>query len=144
MSVLDELTQVLAQRKSEDPNTSYVASLHAKGLNKILEKIGEESTEVILAAKDAGSRVGTEQLKGGVQLLGLKQCGCGCQHLIFMFWYNGVLSTALLVEAPQATAKLHGLTVVLQPAFNGLGWNTPDVALQFQRPDRAGPSAPAG
>ena len=43
MSVLDELTQVLAQRKSEDPNTSYVASLHAKGLNKILEKIGEES-----------------------------------------------------------------------------------------------------
>jgi phosphoribosyl-ATP pyrophosphohydrolase len=47
MSVLDELTQVLAQRKSEDPNTSYVASLHAKGLNKILEKVGEESTEVI-------------------------------------------------------------------------------------------------
>jgi len=30
-----------------------VASLHAKGLNKILEKIGEETTEVILAAKDA-------------------------------------------------------------------------------------------
>ena len=42
MSVIDELTQVLAQRKSEDPNTSYVASLHAKGLNKILEKVGEE------------------------------------------------------------------------------------------------------
>ena len=38
MSVIDELTQVLAQRKCEDPNTSYVASLHAKGLNKILEK----------------------------------------------------------------------------------------------------------
>ena len=49
-----------------------------------------------------------------------------------MFLYTGVLSTALLVEAPQATAKLHGLTVVLQPAFNGLGWNTPDVALQFR------------
>ena len=60
ISVLDELTQVLAQRKSEDPNTSYVASLHAKGLNKILEKIGEESTEVILAAKDASSRAGTK------------------------------------------------------------------------------------
>ena len=55
MSVLDELTQVLAQRKSEDPDASYVASLHAKGLNKILEKVGEESTEVILAAKDADS-----------------------------------------------------------------------------------------
>ena len=60
MSVIDELTQVLAQRKCEDPNTSYVASLHAKGLNKILEKIGEESTEVILAAKDASSRAETK------------------------------------------------------------------------------------
>ena len=58
MSVLDELTQVLAQRKSEDPDTSYVASLHAKGLNKILEKVGEESTEVIRAAKDADSSAG--------------------------------------------------------------------------------------
>lgn len=53
MSVLDDLTQVLAERKTQDPTTSYVASLHKKGLNKILEKIGEESTEVILAAKDA-------------------------------------------------------------------------------------------
>ena len=53
MSVLDELTQILAQRKAGDPEASYVASLHAKGLNKILEKVGEEATEVILAAKDA-------------------------------------------------------------------------------------------
>ena len=60
MSVIDELTQVLAQRKCEDPNTSYVASLHAKGLNKILEKVGEESTEVILAAKNAGGSAETK------------------------------------------------------------------------------------
>ena len=53
MSVLDELTQILAQRKAGDPEASYVALLHAKGLNKILEKVGEEATEVILAAKDA-------------------------------------------------------------------------------------------
>ena len=59
MSVLDELTQVLTQRKLEDPAVSYVASLHAKGLNKILEKVGEESAEVILAAKDADSSAGT-------------------------------------------------------------------------------------
>ena len=55
MSVLDQLTEVLEQRKSQDPETSYVASLHSKGLNKILEKVGEEATEVILAAKDAQS-----------------------------------------------------------------------------------------
>ena len=60
MSVLDELTQVLTQRKLEDPEASYVASLRAKGLNKILEKVGEESTEVILAAKDADSSASTK------------------------------------------------------------------------------------
>lgn len=52
MTILDELATVLEQRKAEDPDASYVASLYAKGTNKILEKVGEEATEVILAAKD--------------------------------------------------------------------------------------------
>lgn len=51
--VLAELTQVLETRKQADPETSYVAQLHKKGLNKILEKVGEESVETIIAAKDA-------------------------------------------------------------------------------------------
>ena len=52
--ILNQLNQVLAERKaSGGSDNSYVAQLHAKGLNKILEKIGEESTETILAAKDA-------------------------------------------------------------------------------------------
>ncbi|WP_116367997.1 phosphoribosyl-ATP diphosphatase [Parahaliea mediterranea] len=51
--VLQQLDATLAARKGGDPAASYVASLHHKGLNKILEKIGEEATEVILAAKDA-------------------------------------------------------------------------------------------
>jgi len=51
--VLNALQLVLQERKQAAPESSYVASLHAKGLNKILEKIGEEATEVILAAKDA-------------------------------------------------------------------------------------------
>jgi phosphoribosyl-ATP pyrophosphohydrolase len=51
--VLQQLTTTLAARRQADPQQSYVASLHHKGLNKILEKIGEEATEVILAAKDA-------------------------------------------------------------------------------------------
>ena len=50
--VLNALQLVLEERKQAPPESSYVASLHAKGLNKILEKIGEEATEVILAAKD--------------------------------------------------------------------------------------------
>lgn len=50
---LTELSELLNQRRHADPESSYVASLHNQGLNKILEKIGEESTETILAAKDA-------------------------------------------------------------------------------------------
>ncbi|WP_413191246.1 phosphoribosyl-AMP cyclohydrolase [Psychrobacter sp. AT9] len=51
-SILQQLDNVLAERKQADADSSYVASLYAKGLNKILEKVGEESTESIIAAKD--------------------------------------------------------------------------------------------
>lgn len=51
--VLEQLAATLATRRDADPEHSYVASLHHKGLNKILEKVGEEATEVVLAAKDA-------------------------------------------------------------------------------------------
>jgi phosphoribosyl-ATP pyrophosphohydrolase len=53
--VLQQLATTLAARRQADPQQSYVASLHHKGLNKILEKVGEEATEVILSAKDAAA-----------------------------------------------------------------------------------------
>lgn len=53
--VLTQLGDILEQRKAATSEKSYVASLHEKGLNKILEKVGEEATETILAAKDAQS-----------------------------------------------------------------------------------------
>jgi len=53
MDIIDKLTETLKQRQQAEPDSSYVASLYAAGLNKILEKVGEEATEVILAAKDA-------------------------------------------------------------------------------------------
>ena len=46
------LAGVLEQRKQAEAETSYVASLYAKGLDAILKKIGEEATEVVMAAKD--------------------------------------------------------------------------------------------
>ena len=55
MDVLGELAKVLEQRKSEDPDKSYVASLYKKGLDAILKKIGEEATETVMAAKDGNS-----------------------------------------------------------------------------------------
>jgi len=50
--VLNRLAELLEQRKSADPATSYVAKLYAKGLDSILKKVGEEATETIIAAKD--------------------------------------------------------------------------------------------
>ena len=53
MSILNLLEDILAERRYGDPEGSYVAKLHTKGLDFILKKIGEESAEVIMAAKDA-------------------------------------------------------------------------------------------
>lgn len=50
---LEQLTAILEARREASPDTSYVAGLHARGLNKILEKVGEEAVETILAARDA-------------------------------------------------------------------------------------------
>ena len=48
---LMRLAHVIEERKAADPNASYVARLYAKGLDAILKKVGEEATEVVIAAK---------------------------------------------------------------------------------------------
>jgi len=53
-TVLEELFETIESRKRELPEGSYTASLftHEKGENAVLEKLGEETTEILLAAKD--------------------------------------------------------------------------------------------
>lgn len=55
-AVFELLYQVLMERKTADPSISYVASLYAKGRDKILEKVGEEAIETILAAKNGNPK----------------------------------------------------------------------------------------
>jgi len=50
--VLVLLAESLEARKDASPESSYVASLYDKGLDAILKKVGEEATEVVMAAKD--------------------------------------------------------------------------------------------
>jgi phosphoribosyl-ATP pyrophosphohydrolase len=50
--VLARLADVVATRQAGDPDKSYVARLLAKSPDAALKKIGEESTEVVMAAKD--------------------------------------------------------------------------------------------
>lgn len=49
---LARLAAVIEARRTADPDASYVARLTAKGVDAMLKKIGEEATEVVMAAKD--------------------------------------------------------------------------------------------
>lgn len=53
---LDELFTIIQDRKKTMPKGSYVASLFREGLDRIIQKIGEEATEVIVAAKGTSRR----------------------------------------------------------------------------------------
>lgn len=50
--VLTRIYQVLQERKGADPDDSYVANLYKQGRDRILQKVGEEAVEVVLAAKN--------------------------------------------------------------------------------------------
>ncbi len=49
--ILQRLTEAIEARKQASADSSYVAKLFSKGENAILKKVGEETTEVLLAAK---------------------------------------------------------------------------------------------
>jgi phosphoribosyl-ATP pyrophosphohydrolase len=87
--ILKKLVEVLEVRKSASPDESYVASLHNQGLNKILEKIGEESTEVILAAKDAQGSGNNEHIVSEVADL----------------WFHCLVALSHLGEDPSKVLK---------------------------------------
>jgi phosphoribosyl-ATP pyrophosphohydrolase/phosphoribosyl-AMP cyclohydrolase len=59
--VLGELERVIASRRSRDPEESYTARLLDKGLPRILQKVGEESAEVIVAAMSGDRRETTRE-----------------------------------------------------------------------------------
>jgi phosphoribosyl-AMP cyclohydrolase / phosphoribosyl-ATP pyrophosphohydrolase len=54
---LNQLEQVIAQRKLAASDTSYVASLFAKGVNKIAQKVGEEAVEMVIESKDNNDKL---------------------------------------------------------------------------------------
>ena len=57
---LTRLEQVIAERRSASPDSSYVAKLYAEGIEAIAQKVGEEAIEAVIASM-SGSR---EELVG--------------------------------------------------------------------------------
>lgn len=59
---LTQLADLIALRRQASPDTSYVAKLQHAGLNKILEKVGEEAVETLLAARDVEQGASRDKL----------------------------------------------------------------------------------
>lgn len=49
---IDDLRAIIKDRKNRPSNSSYTASLFAKGINKVAQKVGEEAVEVVIESKD--------------------------------------------------------------------------------------------
>jgi len=89
-AIIQQLSSVLKARKEASAEGSYVASLYDQGLNKILEKVGEEAVETILAARDAEQSGNNEQLICETADLWF--------HSLVMLSYLGADSDAVLAE----------------------------------------------
>jgi phosphoribosyl-ATP pyrophosphohydrolase len=86
MDTLSRLEATIAQRLTASPDASYVAKLHAKGLAKIAQKVGEEATEAVIAALTGDD---AELVGEAADLL---------FHLMVLLAEKGVPLSAVLVE----------------------------------------------
>jgi phosphoribosyl-AMP cyclohydrolase / phosphoribosyl-ATP pyrophosphohydrolase len=82
--IVDELARVIARRGRERPEGSYTTRLLAKGLDHTLKKVGEEATEVVLAAKGESDRRLAEE------------CADLLYHVLVVLEQRGVRPTAVL------------------------------------------------
>jgi phosphoribosyl-ATP pyrophosphohydrolase len=84
--VLQRLGEVIAARKRDDPSSSYVASLFAKGEDAILKKVAEEAAETVLAAK------------GGDKLHIVKETADLWFHSLLLLAWHGLAPRDVLAE----------------------------------------------
>lgn len=86
---LNRLAAIIEARKQASPESSYVAKLQHAGLNKILEKVGEEAVETILAARDCEGSDNTDRLISETADL----------------WFHTLVMLAQLNTGPQAVLQ---------------------------------------
>jgi phosphoribosyl-ATP pyrophosphohydrolase len=98
--VLAQLAAVIETRRGGDPELSYVARLLARGEDAILKKIGEEATETVLAAKEAG--------RGGPAERVVAETADLWFHCLVMLAYYGLGPQQVLAEL-QRRAGVSGI-----------------------------------
>jgi phosphoribosyl-AMP cyclohydrolase / phosphoribosyl-ATP pyrophosphohydrolase len=92
-TTIEKLIQVIKRRKADMPQGSYTAYLFSKGTDKILKKIGEESAETIVAAKNKSK---IELARESADLL---------YHLLVLFVNEGLEVGELLAELERRAVK---------------------------------------
>jgi phosphoribosyl-AMP cyclohydrolase / phosphoribosyl-ATP pyrophosphohydrolase len=92
-TTIERLIQVIKRRKADMPEGSYTAYLFSKGTDKILKKIGEESAETIVAAKNKSK---VELARESADLL---------YHLLVLFVNEGLEVEELLAELERRAGK---------------------------------------
>lgn len=95
--VLNDLYQVILDRKQNPAEGSYTCYLFDKGLNKILKKVGEECAETIIAAKEENQ----QELTGEICDL--------VYHLLVMAAEKGLSLEDILAELDQRAKKIGNL-----------------------------------
>ncbi len=101
-NVIKELFDVVNDRKTNPSENSYTCYLFSQGINKILKKVGEESAETIIAAKEDDK----ESLTGEVCDL--------IYHLIVMCVEKGLSVDMILGELDKRAQKIGNLKVMKQ------------------------------
>lgn len=99
--ILARLAATIESRRGADPDQSYVARLLHRGEDAILKKIGEEATEVVLAAKD------------GVPERIVAECADLWFHCLVMLTHHGLHPGAVLAEL----ARREGLSGLEEKAL---------------------------
>ena len=87
---LEQLFEIIQSRRGGDPTASYVASLERAGLDKILEKIGEEAVELIIAAKKVDPMQQKKSLVSETADLWF--------HTLVLLAHNGITPTEVFSE----------------------------------------------
>lgn len=96
-TILKELADVIESRRPErggDPDASYVARLLAQGPDAVLKKIGEEATELVMAAKDAQYGAGSERSRDRI----VAECADLWFHSLILLARQGLRPDDVLAE----------------------------------------------
>ncbi len=106
MKELENLYDLALERKKNPEQGSYTAYLYEKGLEKILKKIGEESTEVVVAALSQSN----EELIGEINDL--------FYHVIVLMVEKGITLEDVEAEMVRRSLKQHNLKAERKPVTN--------------------------